>query len=750
MKNEGFKDIKLKTGKVFLIQILLFLIILFPMVLQVWKGVIFSLIMFIVFFEFSERKKVFIHSTIAKLIFISIFTNLFFLLRGTINNPDIFWMHFPVRVIWPAVYTVVLIGAFSDFKKIDLSKLLVSTTILISFFILYVILNFMGHLPHTFLLNLPLNYVVNNDFGFISLFMPNITSLFFLVPYNISLLLNYEKGVAVKKRYIWIAIIISTLSAIIIGRRALLIVIVMSFFLNFFLIVIKEKKLIKTYQSSFNNILKSLNKRMFILMSVILFISVAFVALFQSEALRLGNFDTELLVSSDAHRPYQFWALMEGWLKNPILGAGFGVSTRLIQSGIPGFYELTYVATLFQTGLVGVVIYIFLLIFLLRRFIVSMRSNRESLVYLIPVFTGMCAVLVANATNPYLASFDSLWALFYPLAVLNSSIINHERVKDDSNAMFCYDQPEVAILMATYNGEKYIRDQLDSILNQTYDNWKLFIRDDGSIDNTLGIVEAYAKKDKRIYIIKDSLGNLSQCLNFNELMKHSTDYSYIMFADQDDIWKEMKVEVSINTIKNMERSHTASVPILVYTNYDTANSDLEKRKIAYGIHHSNKHIGIVNRLLVQPWIMGCTMIINNTLLLSSLEVPVEADNHDNWISLIAAIKGKVGYLDIATMVHRIHSKNVTQRKSTKKLKNRFNRTIIRFKMNSQLIDKRIALIKELEKKIIYSENDILSKYKRLLKMGGFQAIAYAYRNNFFATCKLQTSLFYAQLVAKKK
>ena len=99
--------------------------------------------------------------------------------------------------------------------------------------------------------------------------------------------------------------------------------------------------------------------------------------------------------------------------------------------------------------------------------------------------------------------------------------------------------PKIEILMATYNGEKYIEEQIDSIINQTYTNWELLIRDDKSKDNTASIIEEYEKKDSRIKLLRDEKGNLGFVKNFEELLKNSQK-DFIMFSDQDDIGNQTK------------------------------------------------------------------------------------------------------------------------------------------------------------------------------------------------------------------
>ena len=110
---------------------------------------------------------------------------------------------------------------------------------------------------------------------------------------------------------------------------------------------------------------------------------------------------------------------------------------------------------------------------------------------------------------------------------------------------------KIDILMATYNGEKYLAEQLDSIINQTYHNWNLLIRDDNSTDRTLEIIQDYQKKDNRIKLLKDNKGNLGIVKNFEELLKNS-ESEFIMFSDQDDIWIENKLDAYLKTAEKIK------------------------------------------------------------------------------------------------------------------------------------------------------------------------------------------------------
>ena len=109
----------------------------------------------------------------------------------------------------------------------------------------------------------------------------------------------------------------------------------------------------------------------------------------------------------------------------------------------------------------------------------------------------------------------------------------------------------VEILMATYNGEKYLSEQIGSIISQSYENWRLLIRDDNSKDNTVSIIEKYEKEDNRIRLLRDRKGNLGFIKNFEELLVQSQE-DFIMFCDQDDYWEKDKIKNYIEILQKEE------------------------------------------------------------------------------------------------------------------------------------------------------------------------------------------------------
>lgn len=328
-------------------------------------------------------------------------------------------------------------------------------------------------------------------------------------------------------------------------------------------------------------------------------------------------------------------------------------------------------------------------------------------------------------------------------------------IKDYSNL----EDIKVVILMATYNGEKYISEQIESIINQTYSNWELVIRDDNSSDSTIRIIENFKRKEPRIRLVEDQKGNGGQCANFDLLMKFALgnnnyqNKTYFMFADQDDFWYKQKVEISLKKILDIEGNLTEKQPVLVYSNYEISNQGLTNPSTVYSkrMEFSNKEFA--SRLLTQNWIMGCTTIINKELLKISVDIPEVADNHDNWMAVLASLVGAIGYIHTPTMIHRIHLSNVTTNVNTTSFSARLERVINRFKNNNKIIYRRYCLGLEVQKrtngKLNSDMRNLLNTYLNILESKHMHSIKDAFKGKFFSVNKLQTILFYLQLILSR-
>ncbi len=219
----------------------------------------------------------------------------------------------------------------------------------------------------------------------------------------------------------------------------------------------------------------------------------------------------------------------------------------------------------------------------------------------------------------------------------------------------------IDILLATYNGADYIRAQIDSIINQTYTNWRLLVSDDGSTDGTVDIIQEYVEKDKRIVLVSNGRKYGSARDNFMGLMRKAT-ADYVAFCDQDDIWKKNKLEITISVILANEKRLGSSTPLLVYTDLQVVDKKLESIASSYySFMNINPLRSDLNELLVQNVVTGCTMLINNALRLLVLETGAINDKriimHDWYMGIFASIYGQLIYVPQATVLYRQHGDN---------------------------------------------------------------------------------------------
>ncbi len=211
---------------------------------------------------------------------------------------------------------------------------------------------------------------------------------------------------------------------------------------------------------------------------------------------------------------------------------------------------------------------------------------------------------------------------------------------------------EIDVLLATYNGEKYLAEQIDSILKQNYSGKiNLIIRNDGSNDNTFTILNTL--KDPRIRIIKDDRKALGAALNFKELMKYSQ-ADYIFFSDQDDIWLPDKIS---KTVLAAEKSLNSERPGLVYTNALVVDSQLaSQNKSTYSNNGNNTSLSAL--LFFNGGLQGCSMLINRRLKEMALAYNGYWFMHDQVVSFIASCFGEIIYIPEKLLLYRQHANNV--------------------------------------------------------------------------------------------
>lgn len=216
---------------------------------------------------------------------------------------------------------------------------------------------------------------------------------------------------------------------------------------------------------------------------------------------------------------------------------------------------------------------------------------------------------------------------------------------------------QIQILLATFNSSRFLREQLDSILAQDCRGFEVLIRDGGSTDDTLRIIDEYQRKyPETVRFLEQKPATAPE--NFSALLSAST-ASLIMFSDHDDVWKPDKVRITLEKYREMEAKYGSETPIMVFTDSEVVDDDLNPISPSmFRYQNINTRELTLNRLIVQNVPSGNTMLVNRALLDLALPVPSAAVMHDHWLTLVAATMGRFGFLDIPTVSYRQHPDNV--------------------------------------------------------------------------------------------
>ena len=212
------------------------------------------------------------------------------------------------------------------------------------------------------------------------------------------------------------------------------------------------------------------------------------------------------------------------------------------------------------------------------------------------------------------------------------------------------------ILLATFDSERFLAAQLDSLLAQTDYDWRLLVRDAGSTDATVEILARYAAKDPRIVTIPG--GSSGARGSFAALLAAST-APYSMFCDHDDVWMADKVERSIGRLKELEKSLPAGMPALVFTDAVVTDESLaELSPSFFARSHLDPSRIVPNELVFQNVAPGCSMAFNAALREKALPIPETAVMHDHWMMLVASVFGRIECIREPSFLYRQHGDNV--------------------------------------------------------------------------------------------
>ena len=207
----------------------------------------------------------------------------------------------------------------------------------------------------------------------------------------------------------------------------------------------------------------------------------------------------------------------------------------------------------------------------------------------------------------------------------------------------------ITIIMAVYNGQEYIREQLESLKDQTYTEWRLVIRDDRSSDKTAEIVKKFSDEVEQEVIFKvNEKPSGSAKNNFALLINDAKESDYVMFCDQDDIWKKDKIEITFNKMKQAEERYGRDFPLLVH-------GDVEVIDENGNINADSK----LPQILIQNHVTGCTMMCNKKLIagISEYASSEYIIMHDYLAALYASVFGKIEVIKKPLLSYRQHSGN---------------------------------------------------------------------------------------------
>lgn len=216
-------------------------------------------------------------------------------------------------------------------------------------------------------------------------------------------------------------------------------------------------------------------------------------------------------------------------------------------------------------------------------------------------------------------------------------------------------EEQIDILLATYNGERYLKEQIESILNQTYKNIKLIISDDCSTDKTVEILKEYESKDDRINLFLQQQ-NLGVVKNI-EFLLNKVKCPYYMLADQDDYWMPEKIEKSIETLKEKKAD-------LVFGDLEVVDESLKTMYPSFNDYmlltrKIKKYIKSYKVNYLYNCVTGCTILAKKETIEYILPLPTSSNHliHDHWIGLMVALNANLAYVEEKYIKYRQHGDN---------------------------------------------------------------------------------------------
>ena len=231
--------------------------------------------------------------------------------------------------------------------------------------------------------------------------------------------------------------------------------------------------------------------------------------------------------------------------------------------------------------------------------------------------------------------------------------------------------------MATYNGEKYLPQQLQSLIDQTYKDFKVIIYDDCSTDSSFDIIKQYAEDyPDVIFAYQNKINSTSAKYNFMNMMIGYKD-DYIMLCDQDDVWLDDKIEITLEKMSRMEQKYGKQTPLLTHTDLTVVDDNLNvispSFREAMNADYSKTEL---RQQLIQNTLTGCTCMYNRAVADLIVDVPDYCVMHDWFLMLVVSAFGKIEALpNTQTILYRQHKENQVGAKDVRTLKYKINKLL---------------------------------------------------------------------------
>lgn len=287
----------------------------------------------------------------------------------------------------------------------------------------------------------------------------------------------------------------------------------------------------------------------------------------------------------------------------------------------------------------------------------------------------------------------------------------------------------VHIVLSVFNGRRFIAEQIRSIQAQTHEDWRLWVRDDGSTDDTGALVHELAREDQRIRLHPRDEDQRGVSGGFSWLLEALPDESTtVACCDGDDVWLPEKLRISLEALARAESDQAG--PVLVHTDLSVVDSELNDMGTSLWAHLGmDPEPADLRRLLVENVATGPTLLFNRALLERVLPIPSEVPHHDWWIALVATLFGRIVALPRPTVLYRRHDANHTGGFSPGETRSgrRFRRVAGTFGQTSHLRDwiakgaqQAEILLDRYREELSSDEAMLLANYAEIPRLGMFR------------------------------